>query len=62
MNDRPWIAHYDKGVPASLDYPPEPLFQFLEKSAKIYPDRACTVFKGAVISYKKMNELSEIWA
>ena len=59
MNDRPWIAHYDTGVPASLDYPPEPLFQFLEKSAKIYPDRACTVFKGAVISYKKMNELSD---
>ena len=59
MNDRPWIAHYDKGVPASLDYPPEPLFHFLEKSAKIYPDRACTIFKGAVISYKKMNELSD---
>jgi long-chain acyl-CoA synthetase len=46
-------------VPASLDYHPEPLFHFLEKSAKIYPDRACTIFKGAVISYKKMNELSD---
>ena len=59
MNDRPWIAHYDKGVPATLDYPEEPLFHFLDNSANLYPDRACTIFKGAVISFKEMNELSD---
>ncbi len=59
MNDRPWIAHYDKGVPATMDYPKEPLFHFLEESAQKYPDRACTIFKGAVISYKEMNEQSD---
>ena len=59
MNDRPWIAHYDKGVPASIDYPKEPLFHLLEKSARKYPDRACTIFKGAVISYKEMNEQTD---
>ena len=59
MTDRPWIAHYDKGVPASIDYPKEPLFHFLEESARKYPDRACTIFKGAVISYKQMNETTD---
>ncbi len=29
---------------------------FLEEAARKYPDRACTIFKGAVISYKEMNE------
>ncbi len=59
MNDRPWIAHYDKGVPASIDYPKEPLFHLLEESARKYPDRACTIFKGAVVSYKEMNEKTD---
>ncbi|HUH96881.1 MAG TPA: long-chain fatty acid--CoA ligase [Anaerolineales bacterium] len=59
MSDRPWIAHYDKGVPAAIDYPKEPLFHFLEESAHKYPDRACTIFKGAVISYRRMNDLTD---
>ena len=59
MNDRPWIAHYDKGVPATIDYPQKPLSHFLEESAQKYPDRACTIFKGAVISFKEMNEITD---
>ncbi len=59
MSDRPWVSHYDKGVPASIDYPKIPLFHFLEESARKYPDRACTIFKGAVISYKEMNERTD---
>jgi long-chain acyl-CoA synthetase len=59
MNDRPWLAHYDKGVPHTLEYPKAPLFYFLEEAAKKYPDRACTIFKGAVISYKEMNALTD---
>lgn len=59
MNDRPWLAHYDKGVPQTIEYPKAPLFHFLEKAAEKYPDRACTIFKGAVISYKEMNALTD---
>ncbi len=59
MNERPWLAHYDRGVPQTIEYPKAPLFYFLEEAAKKYPDRACTIFKGAVISYKEMNALSD---
>jgi long-chain acyl-CoA synthetase len=59
MKDRPWIANYDKGVPVSIDYPKAPLFHFLEESARKYPDRACTIFKGAVITYKEMNAITD---
>jgi long-chain acyl-CoA synthetase len=55
MNNRPWLAHYDKGVPQTIEYPKAPLFHFLEEAAKKYPDRACTIFKGAVITYKEMD-------
>src|SRR5512144_2801325 len=59
MNHHPWLAHYDKGVPHTIQYPEAPLFYFLEQAALKYPDRACTIFKGAVISYKEMNEQTD---
>jgi len=59
MNNRPWLANYDKGVPQTIEYPKAPLFYFLEEAARKYPDRACTIFKGAVISYKEMNEQTD---
>lgn len=59
MNERPWLAHYDKGVPQTIEYPKVPLFHFLEEAARKYPDHACTIFKGAVISYREMNALTD---
>ncbi|MCZ2126414.1 MAG: long-chain fatty acid--CoA ligase [Anaerolineales bacterium] len=56
MSNKPWLAHYDKGVPQTIDYPQVPLFYFLEEAAKKYPDKASTIFKGAVVSYKEMNQ------
>jgi long-chain acyl-CoA synthetase len=59
MEDRPWFKHYDQGVPQHIEYPPIPLFGLLEESARKYPDSPCTIFKGAVITYREMNELTD---
>jgi long-chain acyl-CoA synthetase len=59
MEECPWLAHYDKGVPRHIDYPKEALFYFLEESARKYPDQPCTIFKGAKISYKEMNAITD---
>ena len=59
MSAKPWVAHYDKGVPQTIEYPKAPLFHFLEESARKYPDRACTIFKGAVVTFKEMNAISD---
>jgi long-chain acyl-CoA synthetase len=59
MNDKPWLARYDKGVPQTFDIPQVPLSHFLEESARKYPDRACTIFKGAVITFREMNALAD---
>jgi len=58
MDERPWLKQYDKGVPFTIDYPPVPLFYFLEEAARKYPDTPCTIFKGAKITYKEMDELT----
>jgi long-chain acyl-CoA synthetase len=59
MDAHPWLQHYDKGVPQSINYPPVPIFHFLEESARKYPERACTIFKGAAISFREMNAITD---
>jgi long-chain acyl-CoA synthetase len=59
MSEKIWLSHYDKEVPQHIDYPAVPLFHFLEDWAKRTPDQPCTIFKGAKISYKEMNEISD---
>jgi long-chain acyl-CoA synthetase len=59
MDDKPWLNHYDKGVPSHIDYPQVPLFYFLEESARKYPNSPCTIFRHATITYREMNELTD---
>ena len=59
MDDRPWLKNYDQGVPQHIDYPAIPLFQMLEDAARNYPESPCTIFKGAKISYREMNAITD---
>jgi long-chain acyl-CoA synthetase len=59
MDDRPWFQYYDEGVPKSIDYPEIPLHHLLQESAAQYPDRPCTIFNGAEISYAEMDALTD---
>ncbi len=59
MEQRPWTKNYDDGVPDEVEIPDYPIFKFLELTAEKYPDKACTIFKGAEISYAEMNELTD---
>ncbi|MBN2147266.1 MAG: long-chain fatty acid--CoA ligase [Anaerolineales bacterium] len=58
MENRPWFTFYDPQVPHHLDYPQVPLFTLLEETARKYPKRPCTILKGAVVTYKEMDELT----
>ncbi len=59
MNDKPWTKHYDPGVPATIEFPAYPIYEQLERAAQKYADRPCTIFKGAVITYREMNDLTD---
>jgi len=59
MDQKPWLKHYDESVPIHIDYPSIPLFALLEEAAQEYPEAPCTIFKGAKISYREMNELTD---
>jgi len=62
--DKPWLMHYDEGVPATIDYPPIPLDQFLTDAAARHPDHTATIFGSVVgsrvldakLSYRQLND------
>ncbi|MFH2103140.1 MAG: long-chain fatty acid--CoA ligase [Chloroflexota bacterium] len=58
MKNQPWFNQYDQGVPFHIEYPPVPLFYFLEESARRFPTKPCTIFKGAIVTYKEMDEIT----
>jgi len=62
MAKYPWLDFYDEGVPHTQEYPKITLQQFLTDTAAKYPDRVCTIFKGAEITYQEMEDLSDCLA
>lgn len=57
--ERIWTKHYDPGIPATIEVPEVPLYHFLEQTAKQYPGRAATIFKGARLTYAELDGLTD---
>jgi long-chain acyl-CoA synthetase len=55
--DKPWLAHYDKAVPGSIDYEPVCLPEYLEKSGQKFPSRTALIFEGFKLSYRQLNDM-----
>jgi long-chain acyl-CoA synthetase len=56
LASRPWLAQYDPGAPATLDYPALRLDELLHRTAERYPDRAALIFFGRRTSYRGLDE------
>jgi long-chain acyl-CoA synthetase len=48
---RPWIRHYDRVVPAEINYPTFPAYMMLKDAANVEPDKAATYFFGTEITF-----------
>ncbi len=46
--DKPWLKHYDEGIPATIDYPTIPLDRLLAESAAKHPQHTATIFGAAI--------------
>src|SRR5215813_329272 len=70
--DKPWLKHYDKGVPTTLiPYPEYPLYKLLNDAAKNTPDNVAIVTSAhlpvvgrqkAEINYRELNASSDALA
>jgi long-chain acyl-CoA synthetase len=60
--DKPWLAHYERGVPENIDYEQITLPEYLENSARKYPERTALFCEGFKISYQRLNEMANRFA
>jgi len=60
--NRPWLEHYDEGVPPSLDYPAGTLVDVLRATAAERPAHPALLFKGTTVSYGDLDRLSTAFA
>lgn len=63
MDTKPWLKHYDEGVPHSLEpYPQKTIIDVLRESTRERPDHPALLFKGTAISYRSWDLLSDAFA
>jgi long-chain acyl-CoA synthetase len=52
---RPWLKHYEEGVPYTIGIPRIPLHHLLRSAVRRFPNRSAVYFEGMQISYRKLN-------
>ena len=68
--EKPWLKHYDEGVPATIDYPQIPVDELLNRAATKHPDHTATIFGARVgsrimdagVSYRQINDTTNRFA
>ncbi len=60
--ERPWLKHYEMGVPHIIGFPDQPLPRFLESAARRHPSRPALIFYGRRVSYRRLDELANRFA
>ncbi len=53
--ERPWLVHYQNGVPYTIGIPRVPLHHLLRSAVRRFPNRAAIQFEGRSISYRQLN-------
>ncbi|MBI3242387.1 MAG: alpha/beta fold hydrolase [Chloroflexi bacterium] len=62
VRERPWLAHYDDGVPFTVAVPRVPLHHFLRSAARRFPLNIALNYEGAWITYRRLNQESNRFA
>ena len=60
--ERPWLKNYEPGVPATIIAPLQPLHRFLGSAAIRYANRPATIFYGATLTWRQVDELANRFA
>jgi long-chain acyl-CoA synthetase len=56
---KPWLTHYQKGVPATVEVPLKSVAQAFDEATERAPDRPAVVFYGRSISYRELRDATD---
>jgi long-chain acyl-CoA synthetase len=54
-SERPWLSHYQNGVPYTIGLPRVPLHHLLRSAVRRFPNHTAVIFEGARLSYRRLN-------
>ncbi|MBK9927640.1 MAG: alpha/beta fold hydrolase [Anaerolineales bacterium] len=60
--ERPWLEHYEAGVPYTVGVPNIPLHHLLRSSVRRFPLQPAIFFEGSQLSYRKLNHEANRYA
>ena len=55
MKERPWLRHYEAGVPPTISLPDRPVHRFLRSAAQRFPNRTAIKYLGRRITYRELS-------
>src|SRR5713101_7155532 len=56
---RPWLAHYEPGVPADIEVPLKTVPQAFDEATARAPDGSAVVFYGRAITYRELRDATD---
>jgi long-chain acyl-CoA synthetase len=60
--EKPWLKHYEMGVPPVISLPSQPLHRFLESAARRHPRSTALIFFGRKMTYRELDDLTNRFA
>ncbi|MGH2442943.1 MAG: AMP-binding protein, partial [Chloroflexota bacterium] len=58
-DSRPWLRQYPPGVPHTLEFPRETLWDVLESTVATHADATAYAFRGRAMSFNRLKLLAE---
>jgi long-chain acyl-CoA synthetase len=58
----PWLRHYERGVPQTLDIPDRPLTWLLDNAVQRFPNQTALIYYGTHITYARLSNLANRFA
>ena len=55
--DKPWLKHYENGIPETIQFEETCIPAFLDRSAKEFPDHTALLFQGFKVTYRQLNDM-----
>jgi long-chain acyl-CoA synthetase len=55
--NKPWLKNYEEGVPENISIEKTSLPDFLERTAKEFPNKMALNFQGFTINYRELNDM-----
>ncbi len=55
--DKPWLKHYENGIPETIQFEETCIPAFLDRSAKEFPEHTALLFQGFKVTYRQLNDM-----